>query len=286
MTDVLNGSTADSSQTASTSSPTTSLTQSQPAGGGGWLTSLPEELKGVAETKGWKEPADALRSYQHLEQAFGADRAGRALIMPKDGEDKEGYDRVYKALGRPDTPEGYEIKSLMLESGAPVDETDTLLAETMSGAMHEAGLSMGQAKKLAEAFQGVVRATNDSTEQAFAAELEAFERKAAPADLEAARRGFRFFGLDKDEAGEVSATLVRSLGPERAVKMFAQLGRAMGEDKAVEGGGNISVGSAAGASRRMDQLLSDPAFTKRYQGGDQSAMDEMDKLSKIIASGR
>lgn len=270
MTDVLN--------------PETSTTTSLPAED--WASTLPEDLQGLVGHKGWKSPEDAVKGYRHLEEFTGADKAGRGMVLPKDAEDKEGYDRVYKALGRPDTPEGYEIKSLMLESGVPVDETDTLLAETMSGAMHEAGLSMSQAKKMAEAFQGVVKSTNDSAEQAFAAELEAFERKVAPADLEAARRGFRFFGLDKDEAGEVSTALVRALGPERAVKMFAQLGGALGEDKAIEGGGIVGVGGVAGASRRMDQLLSDPAFSKRYLGGDQGAMDEMDKLSKIIASGR
>lgn len=272
MTDILN--------------PETPPPASPPAPAEGWASALPDDLRGLVEHKGWKNPEDAVKSYRHLEEFTGADKAGRGVVLPKDAEDKEGYDRVYKALGRPDTPEGYEIKSLMLESGALVDETDSLLAETMSGAMHEAGLSMGQAKKLAEAFQGVVKSTNDGAEQAFAAELEAFERKVAPADLEAARRGFRFFGLDKDEAGEVSATLARSLGPERAVRMFAQLGRAMGEDKAVEGGGLAGAGTTDGANRRMDQLLNDPAFSKRYLNGDQSAVDEIGNLSKIIASGR
>lgn len=254
---------------------------------GNWLTALPDDLKGVADHKGWKTPEDALKSYKHLEELMGADKAGRGVIMPKDAEDKEGYDRIYKALGRPDSPEGYEIKSLVLESGSPVDDGDASLAETMSGAMHEAGLSKAQAQKLVAAFQGVVKSTNDGAEQTFKAELEAFERQVKPAELEAARRGFRFFGLEKDEAGEVSASLVRSLGPERAVKMFARLGGALGEDQTIEGGrGPGPFGSPESASKRMDQLLNDPAFSKRYLSGDQGARDEIGNLSKIIASGR
>lgn len=255
---------------------------------GSWLTALPADLKGVAEHKGWKSPEDALKSYTHLEQLMGADKAGRGLILPKDAEDKDGYDRVYKALGRPENPDDYGIKSLVLEAAdAPLDEGDAFLVETMSKTMHEAGLSTGQAKKLAEAMQGAVKAAGDKAEAAFQAELDAFERQVKPGEVEMARRGFRFFGLPESEAGEVGAALVRALGPEKAVKMFAQLGGALGEDKTIEGGRSMGgFSSPESAGKRMDQLLSDEAFAKRYQNGDQSAMEEITNLSKIVASGR
>ena len=72
-----------------------------------WLAGVPDDLRGLAEEKGWKEPADALRTARQMEEFLGADKAGRGLVLPKDEEDKEGYERVYRAMGRPDNADGY-----------------------------------------------------------------------------------------------------------------------------------------------------------------------------------
>jgi hypothetical protein len=49
--------------------------------------------------KGWRGPADMLTSYRALEKMLGSEK----LPLPRDEADREGYERIYKALGRPES---------------------------------------------------------------------------------------------------------------------------------------------------------------------------------------
>lgn len=267
MNDVLN----DEGSTTETTS--AEPADSQPAGGPtNWVSSLPEDMRGLAENKGWKEPADALRSYQHLESVFGADKAGRALLAPKSAEDTEGFEKIYKALGRPDDVDGYELKGLF-----EGDEVDDVFLGAMAKNMHEAGLSKTQVHKMATAYQGMYKAAMAEAEARLNTEID--ELKASiPAEIqEMARRGFRLFGLPKEEGDAVSDAIVQALGPRQAVTLFAKIGQAVGADRPVNGAEPPFRGAA---NSRIDQLLADPIFSKRYLEGDQSAIDEISELTR------
>jgi len=271
--DIFNGPTADSflnpiSPSASTPAP------GQPADGGGWLASLPDDLRGVAEHKGWKDPADALRSYRHLEEYMGADKAGRGLVLPKDGADVEGYERVYKALGRPEEAAGYELNSLFGD-----DVVDERVLGGMAQAMHEAGLSKTQAHKMGAAYQEMFKAALAEGEAQYASEVEETKSSLPPETIESARRGFRLLRLPPEEAEGVSRTIERALGPRAATELFARLGRAVGEDRPPEG----SLGVDGDAGRRIDQLLSDKDFNARYLAGDQAAIKRINDLYSRMA---
>lgn len=241
-----------------------------------WSAGLPDDLKGLAETKGWKTPADALTSYKHLETVFGADKAGRTLLMPKDGEDKESLDRIYKSLGRPDKPDDYGFGELF---GG--QETNDDLMKTMAGAMHEAGLSKAQAHKLAKAYDGLYQQMGAAEEERQAKERESLEKSLPPEKLENARRAFRLFGLPGSETGAVARAVESALGMEKAVDLFAALGRKLGEDKLIDGAEPVGgVSTPAGAKRRMDERLADPIFLKRYMAGEASALAEIEELTK------
>lgn len=275
MSDILNGSPADSSlNPASTPPPVSTPSQGQPADGGGWLASLPDDLRGVAEHKGWKEPADALRSYRHLEEYMGADKAGRGVVLPKDGDDAEGYERIYKALGRPDEVGGYELNSLFGE-----DVVDQRVLDGMSKAMHEAGLSKAQAHKMGAAYQEMFKSALAEGEAQYASEVEDVKSTLSPEIIESARRGFRLFRLPPDEAQDVSRTLERALGPKAATELFARLGRATGEDRPPDG----SAETGGDPQRRIDQLLSDKDFNTRYLAGDKAAVERINDLYSRLA---
>lgn len=241
-----------------------------------WAEGLPDDLRGLTEAKGWKEPADVLKSYKHLEGMIGAEKAGRTLLMPKDSEDTASLDPIYKALGRPDKPDEYGLGELFGDQ-----EVNSDLLGTMAPVMHEAGLSKAQAQKLAKAYDGLYQTMAAAEEQRYAAEQAALEKSLPPEKLENARRAFRLFGLPENETGQVARAVENALGMERAVDLFASLGRRLGEDRTVDGAETVSgVSTPAGAQRRMDERLGDPHFRRRYMAGEESAVAEIEELSK------
>jgi hypothetical protein len=63
------------------------------------------ELREFARIKGWKAPEEMVQGYRSLEKLIG----GEKVPIPKGETDTEGSERVYKALGRPATPEDCEL---------------------------------------------------------------------------------------------------------------------------------------------------------------------------------
>jgi hypothetical protein len=159
----------------------------------------------------------------------GDKEADNRLELPKDPEDKEGYDKLYKALGRPDSVEGYELNTVVEK----VD--DPAFFEAAGKMMYEAGLSATQARKLAGAYEELRAATATAIEEKYQAEL-AEAQKALPLEtVENARRGFRLFGLAGDEAQKVGRAIEGVLGVKAAAEFFAKIGKKIGEDAPVDG---------------------------------------------------
>jgi hypothetical protein len=92
-----------------------------PAGGGGsppppppasapWYgADMPAELAGVIDKAGYKGLPDVVKSLQHAQSLVGLDKSV-LLRLPADQSDPAAWGDVWKALGRPDTVEGYGIK--------------------------------------------------------------------------------------------------------------------------------------------------------------------------------
>jgi len=76
---------------------------------------------------------DLARGYANLEKRFGTP-PDQLVTLPKGPEDKEGLAAVMKALGAPDTPDGYKFE--IPEGIAPEDAT---AASEFAKAMHAAG---------------------------------------------------------------------------------------------------------------------------------------------------
>jgi len=247
-----------------------------PAGAAGspW-GEISDDLKGLAEVKGWQNPADALKSYQQLESYLGADKAGRGVVLPKDEDDQEALAAIYDRLGRPEKAEDYGLAELLKDG-----EVDENFMGAMAQSMHESGLSKKQAQKMAESYQAQWVAARDAQAARHEAEVAEARRELSPREQEEARRGFRFLELEPQDAAAVEYYL----GVKKAAQVLGKIGRALGEDGTVEGARGASGSSPEGAKRRMDERMADPLFSQRYLSGDQAAINEMEELAKAATA--
>jgi hypothetical protein len=76
-----------------------------------------EEYNEIVERKGWKSPDDAVKSYREAEVL-----ASSQIKLPTDESSPEEKSAFYTKIGRPDTPEGYEITDIPENVGMD-DET-------------------------------------------------------------------------------------------------------------------------------------------------------------------
>lgn len=246
---------------------------------GGWQDGLSEELRGVAQARGWKTADDAVRAFNQLNDFLGAEKAGRGLVVPADEKDEAGWKALYDRLGRPESAEGYGLADALAGK-----EVDTGFLGSMGQAMYDAGLSKGQAQKMALAYQGQYEAALQAADQRHEAEAAEVARTFAKGTLENARRAWRASGLSDDQAKAIEM----ALGVKTAVELFAKIGGKLAEDRPPEGAsgpGQLGLPTTpAAAQARMDELLADPSFVARYQKGEANAMRIMEELS-IRASG-
>ncbi len=249
------------------------------AGPADWTAALPESARGFVQTKGWKQPADLLGSYQNLEKLLGADKAGRGVVLPKEDAASEDWAAFYNRLGRPETADGYKL---------PVPDGDAgTFAKDAAQWFHEAGLTAKQAEALAgkwSEYTGKMTQDSDAAYEQQAAldvtDLKKSWGKEYDAQTELARRAIRESGLSQDEAQAIE----RALGLGKAVRVFAALGKQFAEApmKGGEGAGRGSFGQTPEAARaRISSLKADKAWTQRYLSGDADARSEFERLHRI-----
>jgi hypothetical protein len=65
-----------------------------------WTGPLDDAGRALVAAKGWRGPGDVVQSYANLEKLMGADRAGRTVVPPKDGDAAEAFDAFYDRIGQ------------------------------------------------------------------------------------------------------------------------------------------------------------------------------------------
>jgi len=244
-----------------------------------WSASFSDDMRGMIQTKGWKSPADAINSYVNLERLLGADKAGRGVVLPKDDAPKEDWDQFYTKLGRPESPDKYNIK-------AP-DGNTSEFGQAAAARFHELGITAKQAEGLTEwwnEYAGSHAQNSDAEfEQKSAIDVQDL-RKAwgdkFDANAELARRARREAGLSEDEG----VAIEKALGLKKAAEVFAFLGKQFAESpiKGGEGERASSFGATpADAKARIAALKNDTNWTAKYLNGDIDARQEFERLHRI-----
>lgn len=160
-----------------------------------WHADLPDDLKSQVNVTRHKSLTDAVQALVAAEKRLGVP-ADQLLRVPTKPDDKEAYGAIYKALGAPETPDGYKLDL----TGASDD--DKAVATEFAKAMHEQGPFPPAFLQAATAWY--------LGETAKAAETQAAEDTAAATAAETALKGE--WGAAYDTTVKEIGKLVTDLG--------------------------------------------------------------------------
>ena len=164
-----------------------------------WAAGLSETARTVVANKRWTDPSAAIESYASLEKYLGADKAGRGLVLPKDDAPAEEWGQVFAKLGKPESPEGYQI---------PLPEGDDgSFAKMVTPLFHQANLTAKQAEALASGWNELVAQQQAAEQEKWAQEstiqVDQLKREwgsTFEANAALAQRAIREAGATTDEA--------------------------------------------------------------------------------------
>lgn len=261
--------------------------QQQPGEGQAtWYDSLglSDEYKGLAQVKNFKDANDMFKSYKNLESLTGVDK-NEIIRIPKakEGETPD-YSEVFKALGRPDTAEGYALP-------------DTEFAKAAQSKLFELNLTKAQAQGLMDWFGSYQQSYQDAAKEELERQSKETLEKAkqnlqkdwgAKYDeyLEIAKQGVasanKEFGLDTDALDKIGD----AVGIDLAAKLFYALGKESAKDGSLNVQNYISKTgneSPEVAKYKLAEMYADPETAKKISSGDKKTFDELNRLNAIVA---
>ncbi len=220
-----------------------------------WRTGIADEYRSVAEK--FTSPADVVKSYAELERKLGG-----SVTPPGDGAGEDEMNAFYRRIGRPDSADGYDIKPF---EGVPEevhdDPANVEVRNRFLNAAHGAGLTQDQAQAVIDFYYGEVAGAAHAADTAG---LEADLRREWGSDYEKnvqyGERAFQAFA-DPDMTDRLGSVI----GDAGLLRMFARIGRQMGEAGAMGMTGGMT-GGAAGETRRgnMEKEMHELAGSDDY----------------------
>lgn len=248
-----------------------------------WRADLPDDLKDWAKKFTSREAA--LKSHRELES-----RLGKSIVLPGENATPEEIAEFRrKALGVPESPEGYEVKLPdNLPDALKSDEegTKARLGE-FAKAMHEAGAPPAAVqaasdfyhKMLAEAFEGQAQALQSLNEQKVA-EIEREWGGDKEANITYGKRAVAMFDQDgqfKEFLNSATIDGVQAGNHPEFLRMFARIGRAMAEDRPHM---EPTEEEARSVEAEIDKVRRDKADAMRK--GDNRMAEQLDRREREL----
>lgn len=236
-----------------------------------WLGAVPEELTTAARK--FKDPEAMLRSYVSLEQ-----KMGRSVELPNKDAGPEEIERFYSCLGRPETPDGYDVRRPDLPDALAPTEADAAREKSFLTAMHKSGATPAAVQAAFDWYYDQARALLESGRAAAEEESQAREaelRRVWGRDYERnnglAKRALREF------AGPAGADRLSALmGQAEVLRIFAKIGQRIGEDAMVTS--EAMPDSADGLRKELDAL-----YKSRDYWTNEDTQKRVRALNKVLA---
>lgn len=243
------------------------------------------DLKNWIQAKGFKDGVQAAESAWNLEKLIGHDKAGRTVVMPGENATPEEIKAFQSKMGVPADPKEYMAAIKVPEGQSPE------FANEAAKWFHEAGLTPKQATLLADkwnaygpaAQEQMQKQTVERSNQEFTAVVSEWG-KTADQNIELGKRAAQMFipAANAEERAALMSKIEAGMGTGAMLKMFANIGKNLGEHQLADNGDKSGNASVAEAQAKRASLMGNPNWARDY-ATNKTKQDEMWKLNQIIA---
>lgn len=246
-----------------------------------WYGQVDEATTAYITNKGWDNPVKAIESYRNLEKFAGGSKS--LLEIPDPDADDAKMGEFYNRLGRPESPDKYNIK--------PPEDGDPELTEWFKGTAHKYGLTSKQATSLYNDWNQMAAGKG----QAIAAEAQQNSEKEITVlkkewgqgyekQIDMGKRAVAALGFKEQQLSDYET----KLGTGEMLKLFSILGSKMGESTFEGGERNGSTGfglTSAAAQQQIADLKTDKSFMDAYLKGNPEHVAKMKRLTEAAYVG-
>ncbi len=251
-----------------------------------WHGLTDAEASAYIDNKGWKSPADIVKSYQGAEKLIGRDP--NSLVQLPRADDPDGQRALFQKLGLPESPDKYDM-TVGLPQGAKPDEG---FSKSMQAVFHKAGLTDGQAKALVGDWNAMQTAAAEQVAKDYTLNVAA-DKKALLDEwkgghdrmMNAAKTAAQTLGFTPDLIDAIE----KHVGYAKTYKLLAEMGGKLGEDNLAIPGktpGFENHLTPAEAKTQLDALRTDPnhvkALTDPSHPGHKPAKEKETKLFQVM----
>ena len=209
------------------------------------------------------------KSYQGLEQLLG--KKANAIVPPTEKSSPEEVAAYRKAIGVPDSPEGYQLKPEQLPEGVTWDDNVAKRAAELAHKHNIPAAAMSELMKFdmerAALMNQAAASMIEQQLESGRAELQKVWGDKMPEKIELARRAAVTAGVDPSSQGFVDP---------QVVKAIVNLAEKLSDDRLVAGD-QTGVSSTRARARDIMTNQANPLYA-RYQEGDAEVVDQVRRM--------
>jgi hypothetical protein len=239
-----------------------------------WMAGLPDELKADATLSRYADVPALAKAHIEAHKV-----AKSKVIVPGADADDAQLSAFYDAIGRPASPDDYDLAMPELPVDASAEDRAALAEgfKPYRELAHQLGLTPKQARALSE-FD-IQRSADWYTKGAeeVAAVKEEMKQDYAP-KLAAGQKIFAKLAGNDAETALLAQELDRKMTSGRLVKFVMRLGEIAGEHGLIESDTVEGFGDVADAEAKLNELQGDKTWRDRLNAGDVTVKAQRDRL--------
>jgi hypothetical protein len=239
-----------------------------------WMAGLPDELKSDATLSRYADVPALAKAHIEAHKV-----AKSKVIVPGADADDAQLSAFYDAIGRPASPDDYDLAMPELPVDASAEDRAALAEgfKPYRELAHQLGLTPKQARALSE-FD-IKRSADWYAKGAeeVAAVKEEMKQDYAP-KLAAGQKIFAKLAGNDAETALLAQELDRKMTSGRLVKFVMRLGEIAGEHGLIESDTVEGFGDVADAEAKLNELQGDKTWRDRLNAGDVTVKAQRDRL--------